>query len=281
MKKSQPVPRYYRTFESRLGYRWLKGVKHFGYYPDGSPTVPMLEAQLQMNEQLAKTLALSAGAQVLDAGCGEGGVALYLASKHDLNVTGIDILDFNIAHAKHNAKKQGVGQRVTFQVGDYTKLPFKDETFDAIYTMETLVHAPDYEQALREFLRVLKPGGRLVHFEYSLLPQEQVTTKEDRQAFKEIRKVNELAYMPSFNKFEHGVLVAKLRTLGMQNVAERDITKNMLPMVDIFYKRAKVPYTVVKSLGLQDHFVNAMSAVVLHEHTKLFRYNIVMADKLK
>ena len=105
-KQANPVIDYYHSVESLLGYRFLKGVKHFGYYPKGQENLSMSEAQLLMNEQLAKALDLKKDSKVLDAGCGEGGVAIYLAKKYGLQVTGIDLLDFNIARAKKNTMKE-------------------------------------------------------------------------------------------------------------------------------------------------------------------------------
>ncbi|HEY1835646.1 MAG TPA: hypothetical protein VGG13_02390 [Candidatus Saccharimonadales bacterium] len=79
MSKTNPVIGYYHSWESIIGYRKLHGVKHFGYYPKGKEHISKAEAQLLMSERLAKALALPTGRLVLDAGCGEGGVALYLA----------------------------------------------------------------------------------------------------------------------------------------------------------------------------------------------------------
>ncbi len=69
------VIHYYRSWESILGYRFLRGVKHFGYYPKDSEKLSMAAAQQLMEDQLGEKLALPTGALVLDAGCGEGHVA--------------------------------------------------------------------------------------------------------------------------------------------------------------------------------------------------------------
>jgi len=277
MKSNNPVVNYYQTFESKLGYRWLHGVKHFGYFPRGKEGISNKDAQMLMNEQLAKTLNLPKQSVVLDAGCGEGGVAFYLTEKHSLTVHGIDLLDFNIKRARKEAAKKGIGSGL-FQVGTYMELPFSDNTLDGLYTMETLVHSPDYKKALSEFHRVLKPGGKLVLFEYTITPESQVA---DKSASKAIREVNELASMPAFNLFEHGTFSDKLSIARFKNITEKDITKRMMPMLRRFFLKARLPYYFIKRLGLKKYFVNTMSAVEFYNHQDLFRYVIVSAINRK
>ena len=268
-----PVISYYHTFESKLGYRLLGGVKHFGYYPVDQENIPTLQAQELMDEQLAQTLALPEESQVLDAGCGEGGVAFYLVKHHSLNVTGVDLLDFNIAKAKRGAKRQGLTSKVSFLEADYSNTRLPDSSFDGIYTMETLVHSPNYRKTLSEFYRLLKPGGKLVHFEYSMAPNMPVEAKQA------VTRVNRLAAMPAFNEFTYGTLENALETSGFESVHSWDITERMLPLLRKFERKARLPYRIATWLQLQDHFVNAMSAVVLTKHINLWRYNIISATK--
>lgn len=270
-----PVVKYYHSFESKLGYRFLGGVKHFGYYPVGQENLPTIKAQELMNEQLAQTLALPAGSKILDAGCGEGGVSLYLAKHYGMRMTGIDLLDFNIAKAKRIARQEGLANMCEFDEASYLDTSFPDASFDAIYTMETLVHSPDYEKTLVEFHRLLKPGGKYVAFEYSLAPRDEMPSKADR-AFE---RVNKLAAMPAFNEFRYGVLERALSDRGFVKVKSQDITERMLPLLRKFEKKAKHPYRLVSSMGLQNHFVNAMSAVVFSKYMGFWKYNIISGTK--
>ncbi|MEO8364601.1 MAG: class I SAM-dependent methyltransferase [Pseudoxanthomonas sp.] len=57
---------------------------------------------------------------------------------------------------------QSIGGHGKVQFEDVTRLTFADSTFDGILSLDVLEHVPDYTQALREFVRVLKPGGTLV-----------------------------------------------------------------------------------------------------------------------
>jgi SAM-dependent methyltransferase len=85
---------YYRSPESRLAYRLLLGgTKHFGYYPEGAGRLSMTAAMRRMEDEVGRTLALPPGSRVLDAGCGEGDVAVRLGTRFGLEVDGVDLLE--------------------------------------------------------------------------------------------------------------------------------------------------------------------------------------------
>jgi sterol 24-C-methyltransferase len=121
-----------------------------------------------MEDRLGHALALPAGSLVLDAGCGRGAVALHLAGAFGLRVEGVDILAGDVRRAARRAARHRDPGRARFQVMDYRRLRFPAGHFDGAYTMETLVHAADGLAVLRELHRVLRPGGRLALFEYSV-----------------------------------------------------------------------------------------------------------------
>src|SRR5439155_17361415 len=158
---------------------------------------------------------------VLDAGCGVGDVAGRLAGRHGLRVSAIDVLDFNLREARR--KVGGVA------LMDYARLGFPDAGFDGVYTMETLVHAADPRRVLAEFHRVLRPGGHLALFEYSRDPARAMSPR----AAWAFRTVNEIAAMPGFQMFDHGVLEDLVAAAGFSAVTVTDVTANMLPMLKV------------------------------------------------
>jgi len=267
---------YYHTKESRWGYKLvLGGTKHFGYYPAGQKHVSMRQAMLNMVDKLGEALDLPKGSRVLDAGCGEGATALRLAEKFKLHVDGVDLLDFNIAAAQQRATANNLDKQASFQVGSYLTLDYPDESFDAVYTMETLVHAPDYKVALAEFRRVLKPKGRLVLFEYSM-PTQNSMGEQERKAF---QIINDGSAMYSYPLFIHGSFPKLLTNAGFKDVQVEDITEQMMPMLRRFWQMGVIPYQLIKLLGKQKQFVNATAGVELYKYREDFRYNIVTAIK--
>lgn len=270
------VIRYYRTVESRLIYAFLNGEKRFGYYPPGQERIPIRVAQRNMIDRLADALRPSPGSLLLDAGCGEGGVALHLAARYNVRVEGVDILDFNIRKARKKALRSGLAEVVSFQVMDYARLHVPDGIYDAVYTMETLVHAPDVQQALAEFRRVLRPGGTLALFEYSMLPAQDMTAAQREIA----RIVNEGSGMYGLPSLVHGSFPRLLGDAGFTDIAVQDITPRVMPMLRTMYRRFLVPYAVISRLGLRRHVVNATAVVETYRNlprADVFRYNVVTA----
>ena len=263
--------RYYDRGESRIGYRFiLGGTKHFGYYEPGQTRWALRASMRQMEDRLATELALPRGAKVLDAGCGTGNVARALAVRHGLNVTGIDILRFNIAEAKRRSANCGLTRTTRFQIGDYHRLPFEDDSFDGLYTMETFVHSANPEAALAEFARVLKPGGKLVMFEYSRTPDKQVSAEANAA----VHRVCDEAAMPAWLKLYHGVLDEMIADVGFAVESSADITANMMPMASAFYLIGKFPFWVGRVTRLEYKVVNAMSARMMFRYKEAWRYGI-------
>jgi len=270
------VLRYYDRTESRIGYKFLLGgTKHFGWYEPGQSQWNFSAAMRQMEDVLARKLDLPPDAVVLDAGCGMGDVARTMATKYELKVTAIDILEFNLTEARRRSDVAGLGDRTKFLWGDYHDLDFPDESFDGVYTMETFVHAANPEKVLTEFRRVLKPGGRLVMFEYSRTPERELS----REANDALRLVCDQAAMPTWLKMNHGDLEQLLEKTGFSVESVADITGRMLPMLRAFALVGAFPYLVGRLSGQTAKVVNAMSGVEMWKHRDAWRYNIYVSTR--
>lgn len=107
---------------------------------------------------------LTPGENVLDVGCGTGGVTIPAKIRVGKNgaAAGIDPAPEMIAVARRKASRAGL--EIDFRVGVIESLPFPDETFDAITSSLMMHHLPEHVQVsgLSEIRRVLKPGGRLL-----------------------------------------------------------------------------------------------------------------------
>jgi sterol 24-C-methyltransferase len=267
---------YYKKRESRLGYSvFLHGRKHFGYYPVGREHISMKFAQRLMEDRMGIALCLPQASLVLDAGCGEGHTAMRLAERFGLQVEGIDLLDFNIARGRQLVQRRGADSQVRLQVGDYTSLPFADEMFDGVYTIESLVHAPEPQSALKELLRVLKPGGKLVLFEYSM-PAQRDLNEADRAAF---AAINEGSAMYSFPEFENGRFGEILTAAGFDFGGAIDIRYRIAPMLRRMAIICWAPYRIAKLISRESRYVNARAAVEYYRLRELMHYNVVIGFK--
>jgi SAM-dependent methyltransferase len=107
-------------------------------------------------------LNLSAGDHILEIASGSGGPALYLADKYQCRITGLDINEEGIKTANQSAANAKIPD-AKFQLGNVNeRLPFTDETFDAVMCMDSANHFPDRVAVLREWYRVLKTGRRIL-----------------------------------------------------------------------------------------------------------------------
>jgi SAM-dependent methyltransferase len=94
-------------------------------------------------------------------GSGSGGPAVYLALARDCRVTGVDINEHGVRNARALAETRGVAERVSFQAVDASQpLPFAAERFDAVVSNDAMCHLRDRSAVLRDWYRVLRPGGR-------------------------------------------------------------------------------------------------------------------------
>jgi len=108
-------------------------------------------------------LGLAPGRRVLDVACGSGGPALYVARATGCHVTGIDANANGVATASQMAARSGHAQQVEFTVADAeARLPFGENTFDALLCIDSMNHFPDRLAVLREWHRVLAVAGRAV-----------------------------------------------------------------------------------------------------------------------
>jgi 2-polyprenyl-3-methyl-5-hydroxy-6-metoxy-1,4-benzoquinol methylase len=108
--------------------------------------------------RLVRFAGVKSGQRVLDVGSGTGVVAVT-AARTGASVTGSDLTPELLAQAKENAAIAGV--EVTWKEADVEQLPFKDGEFDVVLSQFGHMFAPRPEVALREMLRVLKPGGTI------------------------------------------------------------------------------------------------------------------------
>ena len=96
-------------------------------------------------------------AEVLDVGCGPGTITLGLARRAG-RVVGLDISPEMVEASSALAAREGVAN-VSFEAGPAYELPFDGGSFDVVYAHQLLQHLADPVAALREFRRVLRPGG--------------------------------------------------------------------------------------------------------------------------
>jgi len=122
------------------------------------------------------TLQLPSGSRGLDAGCGIGLPALLLAEAVGPtgHITGLDLCPEFLDYAKEIVEKAGLSEQISFQQGHVGKLPFPNDTFDWVLSVDFVGYAPlEPLPLVKELARVVKPGGSVAILAWSsekLLP---------------------------------------------------------------------------------------------------------------
>jgi SAM-dependent methyltransferase len=132
--------------------------------------------------EFADRLGVTAGAEVLEVGSGSGGPAVYLARSRGCRVTGVDINEHGVRNAAGLAEAHGLADRVRFRTVDASRpLPFPDASFDAIISNDAMCHIAQRLTVLRDWHRVLRPGGRALFTDAMVLTgivsQEELATR--------------------------------------------------------------------------------------------------------
>ncbi len=105
------------------------------------------------------------GCEVLDIGCGIGGIDLLLAERFGAaRVVGIDVAADNLALAARRAEAKGLAGRVSYRLIEAGPgpLPFPAASFDVVYSKDALIHIPDKEALFADIHRLLRRGGRFI-----------------------------------------------------------------------------------------------------------------------
>ncbi|HEY0474662.1 MAG TPA: class I SAM-dependent methyltransferase [Kribbella sp.] len=110
---------------------------------------------------------------VLDVGTGPGVLLVEIARlRPDLRITGLDLSADMIAAARTNLRQ--FGDRADVHVGDVTRLPFEDDSFDLVVTSLSAHHWDKPRAAVPEIARVLRPGGRFSVYDFSFAPYDEL-----------------------------------------------------------------------------------------------------------
>ena len=127
---------------------------------------PLQAMTIEPAARLVKFAGIKPGHRVLDVACGTGVVAIT-AARHEAHVTALDLTPELLSVARDNARIAGVA--VDWHEGDVESLPFDADSFDAVVSQYGHIFAPRPDVAVREMLRVLRPGGALA---FSTWPPE-------------------------------------------------------------------------------------------------------------
>jgi SAM-dependent methyltransferase len=170
------------------------------------------------HRHFARLLDLGRSSEVLDVASGSGGPALFLARETGCQVTGVDLHEAGVDAGNQAAAEQGVAGQVRFLQADARqRLPFDAATFDAVICIDSINHLYEREHVLREWHRVLRPGGRVLFTDpitvAGMLRREEMIIRSGG--------MGEFVFTPV------GVDESLLRQVGFTEIEVEDVTANM------------------------------------------------------
>jgi len=250
---------------------------HYGYWDEN--TTSHSESLLNKNQKLYELAAIQPDDYVLDAGCGIGGSSIWMAKNHGNQLKAITISAKQTYYAANHAKRHGVGEKVDFEVSDFCQTPYADETFDVVWGLESICHALNKADFIREAFRILKKGGRLVVCD-GFLTQRDIKD-EDWQSVVDCLDGWAVPNLCLRDEFE-----GYLKEQQFNNIAYTDITAETMQSADYMYKVSKrlEPMQKISSwLGLRNKTQTANFKVGLAQHhlfhQKVVEYGIFTAQK--
>jgi SAM-dependent methyltransferase len=175
-------------------------------------------------------LELGPASHVLEIASGSGGPALFMAQATGCHITALDHNESAIATAQRMAQEQGLESRVSFLHADANlPLAFADNSFDAVVCIDAIHHLPDRLKVLKDWYRVLKPGGRILYTDpiiiTGLLSNEEIAIRSSIGLF---------LYAPPDEDAQ------LIRTAGFELVLQEDATENIAQISGRWYNaRAK------------------------------------------
>ena len=209
---------YYNLATDLYEYGWSQSF-HFCRFAYGES----FHAAIARHEQyLAHRMGIKKGARVLDVGCGVGGPARQMAKFTGAHVTGVNLNEYQVERATRYAEVEGLAEQLRFVQGDFMNMPFKENTFDAVYAIEATCHAPTLQGVYAQIYRVLKPGGIFGVYEWVMTDAYDDANLRHRQIRLDIEQGDGIANLTTARD-----ALAAIRAAGFELLEHEDLATSL------------------------------------------------------
>jgi ubiquinone/menaquinone biosynthesis C-methylase UbiE len=272
--QERKVERFYGTGAERY-IDFHDGYLNFGFWQEG------ITSYVAASENLVRHLGLlcnlSADSLLLDVACGMGTQDIFLYREFGpAQIDGLDVTWKHIEHGRRRAQQSSCGDRVHFHHGTAIELPFPDNSFTHVISIEGPVHFNTREKFMREALRVLRPGGVFGLSDYVL--NRKPAGVIDKLLIESARRMWKI---PEENVDSTASYRAKLERSGFSNVRIDEVGDQVIPGYYFEQMRPETRRAIAKIRGSIAARATVVIDVAAYKSFKrgLIDYVFVRAEK--
>jgi erythromycin 3''-O-methyltransferase len=199
------------------------GYLNFGLWEKG--ITDYVKAAENLVHRMGTVLGLNQTSKLLDVAPGMGTQDIYLFENFaPLSIDGLDVTWGHIEHGRRRAREAHIEERVHFHHGTATQIPFPDESFTHILSIEGPEHFDTREKFLHEAHRVLQPGGLIAMADF-------IVKREPRNVVEKIvaEAARKLWQVPRANVYDAKVYEEKMRSAGFDDIEIKEMGAAVIP----------------------------------------------------
>lgn len=251
------------------------GYLNFGLWEEGINDY--LRAAENMVRRMGTLLGLDGESRLLDVGCGMGAQDIHLQREFEpRSINALDVTWPHIEHARRRAREAGCEDRVRFHHGTATSLPFPDESFTHILSIEAPEHFDTRDDFIREAHRVLAPGGTAAFADYTL-------KREPRNLIEKlvVEAARSLWKVPRVNVITSDMYREQMLRAGFTNVEVKEVGALTIPG---YYREQRRPEAIHELTKIRGFVAGRLGwvidfAVLKAYEMGLMEYVFVRAEK--
>jgi len=172
---------------------------------------------------LAVKLGIQDSDQVLDVGCGIMGPARNIARMAGSKITGLTINQHQVDRCSELNNASTVSHLLDIQQGDYMKMPFPESSFDKMYAIESLCHAPDLNGVYEQMYSRLKPGGRACFYQWAMTDKYDPNNAEHVKAKDMIEYGNSICRLKTTQEINEKLANSPFKVVETSDLAIADL----------------------------------------------------------
>lgn len=243
ISQRRPWPEHSHEQKVEKFYGW--GVENYGDFHGGYLNFGLWEegvndylaAAENMVRRMGTLLGLDGESRLLDVGCGMGTQDIYMHREFEpRSIDALDVTWPHVEHARRRAHEAGCEDRVRFHHGTATSIPFPDESFTHILSIEAPEHFDTRDDFICEAHRVLVPGGVAAFADYTL-------KREPRNVLEKfiVEAARSLWKVPRVNVITSDVYRERMLRAGFTNVEVEEVGALTIPG---YYREQRRPETI-------------------------------------